>query len=76
MKRVVSLFAAAALAASLLAGCGQTGESDWEYVQEKGTLKIGITLFEPMNYYDPEDPDHQDWFADCTPEWVEQFRPS
>ena len=21
--------------------------------------------------YDPEDPDHQDWFADCTPEWVE-----
>ena len=26
--------------------------------------------------YDPEDPDHQDWFADCTPEWVEQFRPS
>lgn len=26
--------------------------------------------------YDPEGPDHQDWFADCTPEWVEQFRPS
>lgn len=26
--------------------------------------------------YDPEDPDHQDWFADCTPEWVDQFRPS
>ena len=26
--------------------------------------------------YDPEDPDHQDWFADCTPEWGEQFRPS
>ena len=25
--------------------------------------------------YDPEEPDHQDWFADCTPEWVEQFRP-
>ena len=23
--------------------------------------------------YDPEDPDHQDWF---TPEWVDQFRPS
>ena len=43
MKRVVSLFAAAALAASLLAGCGQTGESDWEYVQEKGTLVLGLT---------------------------------
>ena len=24
--------------------------------------------------YDPEDPDHQEWFADCTPEWVAQFR--
>ncbi len=22
------------------------------YIQEKGTLKIGITLFQPMNYYD------------------------
>ena len=26
--------------------------------------------------YDTEDPDHQDWFADCTPEWIAQFRPS
>ena len=26
--------------------------------------------------YDPEDPDHQEWFAECTPEWVAQFRPS
>ena len=26
--------------------------------------------------YDPEDPDHQEWFVDCTPEWVAQFRPS
>lgn len=24
--------------------------------------------------YDPEDPDHQAWFAACTPEWVAQFR--
>lgn len=57
MKKIVSVFAAAALAAGLLAGCGQTGGSDWKYVQEKGTLKIGITLFDPMNYYDPENPD-------------------
>ena len=54
MKKAVSFLTAAVLAASLLAGCGQTGESDWEYVKEKGTMKIGITLFEPMNYYDPE----------------------
>ena len=26
--------------------------------------------------YDPEDPDHQKWFPDCTPEWAAQFRVS
>lgn len=26
--------------------------SDWEYVSGKGSLVIGITLFDPMNYYD------------------------
>ena len=56
MKKIVSFLAAAALAAGMLTGCGQTGESDWKYVQDKGTLKIGITLFDPMNYYDPQDP--------------------
>ena len=50
MKKIVSFLAAAALAAGMLTGCGQTGESDWKYVQDKGTLKIGITLIDPMNY--------------------------
>ncbi len=27
-------------------------ESDWAYIQEKGKLTIGITLFAPINYYD------------------------
>ena len=27
------------------------------YIQENGTLKIGITLFQPMNYYDENEPD-------------------
>lgn len=57
MKKVVSLLAAAALTAGLMTGCGQTGESDLKYVQEKGTMKIGITIFDPMNYYDPANPD-------------------
>lgn len=29
-----------------------TGESDLEYVKEKGTLVVGITNFEPMDYQD------------------------
>ncbi len=27
-------------------------ESDWEYIKNKGTLVVGITLFAPMNYED------------------------
>lgn len=27
-------------------------ESDWAYIQDKGKLTIGITLFAPINYYD------------------------
>ncbi len=30
-------------------------ESDWAYIQEKGILTIGITLFPPMNYFDGEE---------------------
>ena len=25
-------------------------DSDWGFIQNKGSLKIGITYFEPMNY--------------------------
>ena len=32
------------------AGNGQ--EDDWAYIQGKGELVIGITLFDPMNYYE------------------------
>ena len=27
-------------------------ESDWEYIQQKGVLVVGITYFAPMNYQD------------------------
>lgn len=32
-----------------------TGDSDWEYIQNKGEMVMGITLFAPMNYYDGEE---------------------
>lgn len=54
------------MAVSLLAGCGsgssessdsgssetQGSESDMAYVKDKGTLVVGITNFEPMDYQD------------------------
>ena len=27
-------------------------DSDWEYIKGKGEIIIGMTIFEPMNYYD------------------------
>mgnify|MGYP002802811087 FL=1 len=64
-RKVVSVLLCAAMAFSLLAGCGsgssdsgsasgdgQDNASDMEYVKDKGTLVVGITNFEPMDYQD------------------------
>ncbi|MCM1334722.1 MAG: transporter substrate-binding domain-containing protein [Bacteroides sp.] len=49
-KKIAAAFAALGLIAS--AGCAASDKTDWEYIADKGELVIGITLFEPMNYYD------------------------
>ena len=51
MKKTVLAVLAAVL---LLAGCGKQTEakSDLAYVQEKGTLIVGITDYAPMDYRD------------------------
>lgn len=55
MKKILAVICAGALLLALLAGCGakesSTG-SDSEYIKDKGTLVIGITVFEPMDYQD------------------------
>ncbi len=58
MKKVLSVLLAVVLVACLFAGCGNqksTITSDLEYVKEKGTLVVGITEFEPMDYRSGED---------------------
>lgn len=52
MKKIVSFLLMAVMAIGVLAGCGQ--KTDWEYIKDKGTLVMGITLYEPMNYYDED----------------------
>ncbi len=56
MKRFLAVVLALALAAFGLVGCGKAKEisssTDMEYVKEKGTLIVGITSFEPMDYQD------------------------
>ena len=59
-KKVLSMLLCAGLVATMLAGCGSKAgsdgdaaeTSDMDYVNEKGTLVVGITNFEPMDYKD------------------------
>lgn len=56
-RRVVSVLLCSVLAVSMMAGCGSGSgsggsDSDMEYVKDKGTLIVGITNFEPMDYQD------------------------
>lgn len=51
MKKIAALFMSAVMALGLTA-CASSDKTDWEYIKDKGKLTVGITLFEPMNYYD------------------------
>ena len=68
MKKLVALMLVGAMTAAMVTGCGSSAdtsasadaaedtaadaESDLAYVKEKGTLVVGITEFEPMDYKD------------------------
>lgn len=64
-KQIWKIGILSVLAVLLLSGCGKDdsasssviaqGQSDLAYVQEKGTLTVGITDFAPMDYRDGED---------------------
>lgn len=51
MKRFLAWILIAVLCVGGMASCGNE-KTDWAYIEDKGELVIGITLFEPMNYYD------------------------
>lgn len=60
-RKVLSVLLCAGLVVSMLAGCGADNksgnsgsESDLDYVKEKGTLVVGVTNFEPMDYKDED----------------------
>ena len=50
MKKIFAAVLAVLMCAALLVSC--SSKKDWEYIEEKGELVIGITLYEPMNYKD------------------------
>ena len=51
MKKLIALVLAVMMMSGLFAGMAMAEESDWEYIQGKGTVIVGMTLFAPMNYY-------------------------
>ena len=50
MKKILSLV----IAAIMLLCCVSCGSSDLATIKENGKMVIGITLYEPMNYYDED----------------------
>ena len=50
MKKILCLALAMLMCAMCFAGCGKKDATDLDYVKEKGTLLVGITEFEPMDY--------------------------
>ncbi len=51
MKRFLAIVLAAMMMLSLVA-CGGADGSDLAYIKDKGTMTIGYTVYEPMNYTD------------------------
>ncbi|MBQ8683402.1 MAG: transporter substrate-binding domain-containing protein [Clostridia bacterium] len=54
MKKFLSLLTAVLMLVGCLAACSAPGAGDVAYVKEKGTLVVGITVFEPMDYQDAD----------------------
>ncbi len=52
MKKLFALALTLIVILSVFAGCGQQNTSDLAYVQEKGKLVVGVTIYEPMDYQD------------------------
>ena len=50
MKKLIAVLLLAVVIALPLVSCANGSASDAEYIEKKGTLVIGITYFEPMNY--------------------------
>ena len=51
MKRIIAMILVVVLALGIFAGCAKKDE-DFAYIEKKGNMIVGITLFAPMNYED------------------------
>ena len=54
MKKMFAVLMALVMVLAMCACGSKSGDSDLKYVQDKGTLVVGITVFEPMDYQDTD----------------------
>ena len=52
MKKMFAMMLVIILALSCLTACGSSDTSDLKYIQDKGTMIVGITDYAPMDYKD------------------------
>jgi len=52
MKKIISILLIVATMLVILASCTGSQKTDWEYIEEKGKLTVGVTVFKPMNWQD------------------------
>lgn len=53
-KRIIALLLVAVMALGVMTACEkqETPKTDLEYIKDKGTLVVGMTIYEPMNFKD------------------------
>lgn len=54
MKKLISIILIAAAMIMVLGSCTASNKTDWAYIEEKGKLTVGVTVFKPMNWQDEE----------------------
>ncbi len=52
MKKIITTILATILCLGVFASCGKEKLEDYAYLEDKGEITIGITLFNPMNFND------------------------
>ena len=60
-KRIIQFLILAVFVVGLMAGCGgnannakDAADSDKAYILDKGAMKVGMTVYAPMNYFDDQ----------------------
>ena len=54
MKKTFALLLALMMVLTCLTACGAKDDSDLKYIQKKGTMIVGITEYEPMDFKDAD----------------------